>query len=765
MNILQFALAAFCYLLLYIVYPYLCFGYLIRTRFCDKNERKPFLVFFICLIIGNISVIFIVYALFLLGIYNNVSFLISLVLFAACCQLLGGRARIEQIRNAAVKNATLISARQFRLKTKLINFRSNINPIKFTKPAGGYVFNALVAVATFACIAYGFYMKTYPSLFTSYFGVSDMYVHLSWIRAMQEGTLYITGVYPYGFHNLLIATSEIFPFDLAILLQLWGPISFLLILASLVFLTRRLFKSPVALLVVVWVFCVSDIFVFFRYEDIRIYNALPQEYAMIFAFPAIVFLLDYFTKGRRRYLLLSALCFSLTLLIHFFITIFIGFAYIVIVFINFRHLFKLKTFLNLAVVFGLATVIALLPLVVGVLQGNPLEPALYWAIGSFSGPKEDKADEDAPSEPAPPTNLLGDIRWLLREEFRAELFPDDYTISANVKGFNYRAQMSLLLPNGENKFLFPYILGLAAAFVLIVLKIYKRQSCTPQLWLLLFCAMLFVLAIAYQLGFPQILVLDRQRALLRLTMFPIIGFVPELIAEIAGMFKGKKVKVLPYSFLTAIIILIAVDSLYFGDLCDITQSIQAQYGQIVDVILKIKKEFPPHTYTMLSTTHELSIIRDKGFHYELTTFTKALEDRKANLHQYIPTEDIFIYVEKLVLPVYRYVDFSYPDYPYKTSTASAVGTPPEGAYITHEDAFQELPMPSKNEPRGPTDFYYVDPRNRRVLMAKLYYWANAYMKYYPDEMSIYYEDDKIVVYHLKQDAYALNNLNMDYLSE
>ena len=43
--------------------------------------------------------------------------------------------------------------------------------------------------------------------------------------------------------------------------------------------------------------------------------------------------------------------------------------------------------------------------------------------------------------------------------------------------------------------------------------------------------------------------------------------------------------------------------------------------------------------------------------------------------------------------------------------------------------------------------------------------AKAYQNYFPDEMTVFYEDDEIVVYRLKQNTYALNNLAIDYREE
>ena len=59
------------------------------------------------------------------------------------------------------------------------------------------------------------------------------------------------------------------------------------------------------------------------------------------------------------------------------------------------------------------------------------------------------------------------------------------------------------------------------------------------------------------------------------------------------------------------------------------------------------------------------------------------------------------------------------------------------------------------------DAYYYQ-KERHILMAKAYYWAQAYQEYFPKEMSVYYEDPELIVYRVKQNEYALNNFSIDY---
>lgn len=47
-------------------------------------------------------------------------------------------------------------------------------------------------------------------------------------------------------------------------------------------------------------------------------------------------------------------------------------------------------------------------------------------------------------------------------------------------------------------------------------------------------------------------------------------------------------------------------------------------------------------------------------------------------------------------------------------------------------------------------------------MSHMYYWAQAFMKLYPNEMKVYYETDDFVCYYIHQNVECLYNLAIDY---
>jgi hypothetical protein len=76
--------------------------------------------------------------------------------------------------------------------------------------------------------------------------------------------------------------------------------------------------------------------------------------------------------------------------------------------------------------------------------------------------------------------------------------------------------------------------------------------------------------------------------------------------------------------------------------------------------------------------------------------------------------------------------------------------------VSLEDARKEIIQYESLE----KNYNYIYQRD--VIMSKAYYWAEAYKKYFPKEMTVYYEDEEMVVFRIKQNEYALNNFAVDY---
>ena len=125
-----------------------------------------------------------------------------------------------------------------------------------------------------------------------------------------------------------------------------------------------------------------------------------------------------------------------------------------------------------------------------------------------------------------------------------------------------------------------------------------------------------------------------------------------------------------------------------------------------------------------------------GRHTETIEFLGEMEYWNRSKEVTIPTEKVYFYIEKKPLN-------------YANGYGGAI---PE---VSEEQAEQPLPENSGlNAYNGP---------RRSVTMSRMYYWAQKFMELYPNEMKVYYENDRFVCYYVEQNVYRLYNFAIDYV--
>lgn len=138
-----------------------------------------------------------------------------------------------------------------------------------------------------------------PSLL-EYFGykASDIPVHNYWINAMGQNHIFVAGVYPHGFHCVIYYLHDLFGFDTYNLLREFGFIEAVLVNLMLLLFLKLCCKSRFAAYVGAFIYAGSTYFMGHTYS--RFYSALPQEFGMMFIFPAVYFGFAYFQARRQE---------------------------------------------------------------------------------------------------------------------------------------------------------------------------------------------------------------------------------------------------------------------------------------------------------------------------------------------------------------------------------------------------------------------------------------------------------------------------------
>jgi hypothetical protein len=178
-----------------------------------------------------------------------------------------------------------------------------------------------------------------------------------------------------------------------------------------------------------------------------------------------------------------------------------------------------------------------------------------------------------------------------------------------------------------------------------------------------------------------------------------------------------------------------------------------RFNSTVMVTEQIVKTLPKDSYTIVSSTDELYQIIGHGFHEELIQFINESEEISYTL----PTNYIFIYIEKNPLVRYHYNVFDGPDWladrdRYYYGLDESVGTNFTKRQISESMAnvyFGKFPLS--------IDVYAVQWQ-KIILNSKMYVWCQKFNAMYPNELHIYYEDEDFLCYYLKQNPRNLYEL-------
>ena len=152
-------------------------------------------------------------------------------------------------------------------------------------------------------------------------------------------------------------------------------------------------------------------------------------------------------------------------------------------------------------------------------------------------------------------------------------------------------------------------------------------------------------------------------------------------------------------------------------------------------LTNIIRENEDKTWTIVSANDETQMGLDHGWHYEIITFLRKLEKMDKDTKVIIPTKNVYFFIEKIPL-----------DYSVVYSGS--------GQSISKKGASQNLPNV------GGISMYQGE--GRWILMSRMYYWAQAFMEKYPNDMKVYYESEDFICYVMPQNMYHQYNFAIDY---
>lgn len=610
---------------------------------------------------------------------------------------------------------------------------------------------------------------------------SDIPVHMSWINEMSRGKIFAKGVYPFGFHCMIYYLHAVFRFDTYVILCQFFFAQVIFMHLVLLAMLKQLCKTKYIPYIGTFVFLLGNFWSGQTYS--RFYATLPQEFGMIFVIPSIYFLIRFFQipkqkladKETRLTLQCFAMAFSLTLAIHFYGTMIAGLCCIGIA-CGFCFRFLRKEYFRRIMFTGICSVfLAVLPMGIAFATGTPLQGSLGWGLSVINGGKSSSSTEtEAETDEAETLEVsTGDdkntVRVVKPDGTVMEIDVSDLpsaqenesggqtqteTTAPAVPKVSFGEKIRKIPGKAKNALsemssrILEFIIKLdvknigymiLASFALLLLLgfifcVFRKTEYGAMLMSMGFCMWIVTILLCANLfGLPPLM--DGARCS--------IYYVYLLSAALTALADGLLYMVLPLRKLRLVrnAVSLAVTAAVLMGMFQNHMIKQSDFSSgfvmngAITCLSNIIHENEDKTWTIVSANDETQMGLDHGWHYETITFLRGMETLEKNTKVIIPTKTVYFFIEKIP-----------GDY--------AVSYAKSGQSISRKGASRSLPNV------GGIGMYQGE--GRWIVMSRMYYWAQAFMELYPNEMKVYYEDNKFICYKIEQNMYHQYNFAIDY---
>lgn len=721
--------------------------------------------FLMCYTFGNFYIINIVFAVQLL----HISGFWTLVLFTAVPGLLiWSRVNRVSLRELCMKTGIVCKKiLQGSMGIKGFLYRVKNRSMAVLKKAVWLFYcevvcNTLQWILAGAVIAALFWIYGRQLVLTYGYRASDIPVHLNWINQMSRGNLFASGVYPFGFHCMVYYLHAVFGFDTYVILCVFYLVQVFFIHIVLLAMLKLLCRSLYLPYAGIMVYILGSFWARQTYS--RFGSSLPQEFGMIFVIPSVYFLIRFFQtekknlKNRETKLILGcfALAFSLTLAIHFYGTMIAGLCCIGIA-VGFCTRFLNKEYFRRIMLTGIISVfLAVLPMGIAFAGGTPLQGSLGWGLSVINGDSsdtEDTSENEAAQKQAMEemaARLIENTQNSNSESVQTGEIPiiteaPKHSLAdkareipkkmKNLREMMIRRIQEFIINSQEQWCAYAVLAGIAVLILLgLMFIILRRITYGEMLMSAGFCmGILTLLLCAGNLGLPVLM--DPARCS--------IYYVYLLIVSITVLGDGllylifmPRILTIPRNAVSFILTVSMAAGMIHQGLVKTPDFISDYVSNgAFTCLTNIIKENKDETWTIVSANDETQMGLDHGWHYETITFLRKQEHINKDTKLIIPTEKVYFFIEKI--PLNYSVVYS-----------------GSGQSISKKGASQSLPN------SGGIGMYQGE--GRWILMSRMYYWAQAFMEMYPNEMKVYYESEDFVCYVIPQNMYHQYNFAIDY---
>lgn len=755
-----------------------------KRRLCEK--------FLICVVAGNFYIINVVFILQFLHISNRFTLFCATFVAAFVYMILRNRTKSRQIFIKTVDIMSRLARNTMGRRTFFSKCGNNIKSAlkkliikikNYLKCYGWETFLTLCLCAV-VCVIYGS-----NGIINYGYTASDTPVHNYWINAMSDNNVFVAGVYPHGFHCIIYYMHAVFGIDTYVLLRLFTVTSALYIHLALFAFCRGVCRGAYSAYAAVFIFAAVNLL----NKDciIRYTNDLPQEYGMIFILPTVYFIFEFFKHQKicppkikiketalivegelaAENLIYAAVSFSLTIAVHFYGTMIAGIFCIGIVFGFVIRIVQPRFMARIIAAFTLGVILGVLPLATAVIMGKPMQGSIGWGLSVISGNKTATGiNIDTSGQNSSGTSSGGqssDAAFGQQGEVQGDdayndedgqngtqsvkklSFADKLKQKTGVVYYKFadlfgRAYRNLkndieaaVFPHGGDFYLGFVFISCAVLIILgIIFGISRDYDYGGRIitvaFSIIFIHMMFIAGV---FGLPKLMDQNRTRIYMTYSLAVLVALDFDIVPYIISRFINLKTLYNTISLAICVVAAIrAVDVYGFREPIVYSQIGMLESNGAVECLSNIIKENEDRTWTILSANDELRMMDKHGYHYEILDLLKDMK-KNPDKRITIPTKYLYIYVEK-------------------TPLNYSVAYDKSGQKVSREGAATPLPQ------YGGIVSY--TGRYRWVVMSKMYYWAQELQKLFPEDVSVYYEDDDFICYKLVQNTSNLYNLNIDY---
>ena len=727
-NIWSFIWFVVAYSIVFIIIP----AKVLKLKLCDGDFINNAII---SITVSQVTLTVIVYVLSFMKIYNTLTLVLSIIFVMLFYIKFKNRLSFRKKLNDFIFSFSDVINGQLKMSLIVRNYLgekiSNISHgVKrfiswyFDKNVGYHIINTICILVL--VIRRGFFAMTSQS-----FPTSDVSVHTSWINFIDAGYIFSDGIYPFAMHNVVSSFAKITFIDVVTVMRFLGPLNAVFMGMLLMIVITKIFKSPAASTVTGIVYCISS-FGTGAVVD-RIFFSLPQEYGMLFIIPAGYFMVKFLEEQRTVDGITFAFAASMTVAGHFYDAIFAVPLCLCLVIPYIPFLFKKKVLVKMVLSVILAAVISLAPMFFGLSLGYHWQGSLDWAVSMMEKGSDDDAEKAGNTKQSLQSSDSGKSEDQAEEqgpnfiEKTGKSFKNTMKEYTDFWGYVVYACSVISILFG------------AAVLFLTSKKTQGRVAIGLGMNMILFN---FLFINPTYFGLPSLIGADRAVNYLiylgALTIGVPFGLFWSLFED-----RAKPVR---WVASVAIVLATAIVVVFGGYTYTSSAFFRLSYSSVTENYYKIKNTHRKDTWTIVSTVDELSLTRNKGWHYELWEFIFRMEQYDSTRVIQIPTEYVYFVIEKRPL---KYAEPSY--------LGNQLDLYPRISKEAANQLMSELTVRT-----GKKSDYYGIYSNRLAIMSKAYFWAEKYMSYFPDQMSVYYEDMDIIVYEIKQNMYALNNFAIDY---